>query len=96
MFRENAMKETIYVWVTLSKRKYFEPRYRIYLGEPTSEGGGRWFITKEQDRIHGSHCRSSFERLTGIKLKPGECKRFLWRSPLLPVPKRKKAAVKKG
>jgi hypothetical protein len=88
--------DEIYVWVARCKDEMSDDRnlYKLYASKPQMFPDGVWLEKKEESLLVPCLCPKMFEPMTGIKLKPGECKRFLWRSPLLPVPKKK--AAKKG
>lgn len=81
-----------YVWV--SRRSYHEVErwnpYEIHEAKDDPPRGSGWkeilkskFITEFSDL-------ESFEALTGITLKLGECRRFEWRSPLVAIKRKGK------
>lgn len=89
----------MYVWIARNEEYEDDDKnyYEIHLRKPVLCPLGWWQRTGGDEAwVVPTLCPTHFEPMTGIKLKPGDCKRLLWRSPLLPVPKRKKAAAKKG
>ena len=49
--------------------------YSMWLKKPCLDAFG-WFESETNGDFLGEFCATHFERITGIKLKPGECKRF--------------------
>lgn len=80
-----------YVWVSRDTEEFYG-RYDIYRDKPLRNESG-WFEARtEGSWIVGSMCPTGFEEMAGIKLRPGTCRRFLWRSPLVQI--KRKAKVK--
>lgn len=86
-----------YVWVARDAvfNEMSANSYDIYLVKPEFSESNRWFTESATDsRIINGMCPEMFERMTGIVLQPGTCRRFLWRSPLAAPKATKRKKVK--
>ncbi len=79
------MKRKHRLW--LGKSKSYTSHYRI--GTKKSLWDGDWF---REDSFMRTFCASDFEKYTGIKLKPGECREI---TSLITLKLRGKAKIKK-
>lgn len=75
-----------YVWV--SRAPYEWAFYQLWDAEPRLFGD-YWGLLDDGDAIEAI-CPESFERLMGVTLNIGECRRFEWRSPLVAIKKKGK------
>lgn len=82
--KKSAVKTTR-VWVSRDEHINADGRtYDIHERKPTRDGYGR-FWADDSGLIEGCMCPKWFQRMTGIRLKPGRCRQFDLRIEAIPV-----------
>lgn len=70
-----------FVWVT--RDTLYGGAYGLWLTKPKKDWLGSWIAGLTGAFLVDELCPEHFELLTGLALKPGECRRVAWRSPFL-------------
>ncbi len=81
-----------YVWVArcMGRADLEWCGYELWTSKPQLFGSS-WMKGEYDTTGHqGYYCAEMFERMTGITLEPGTCRRFAWRSPLVAIEKKRK------